>query len=356
MESKYYDWNKTISYDADVTVVISMRGFGKTYGLRKQCISDYINNGYRFVQIVRFKNSIPNIAADYFGKVSKEKKFKDYMFKTHGSFGYIAKRPKDKNDKPQWKLLCYFVALSQMQQTKEQTFTDVKRLIFDEAILDFRDRFHNYLPNEYSLLANVVDSCTRENAEDETAIKPRLYCLANACDLINPIFMRYGVTREPEYGYSWHDGKNMLLHYVAPEYHGELKLNETVAGRMTRGTSEADITVNNRFLNANTDFVEKKTANAKFQYAIKYDADIYAVWVDWNAGLYFISSKIPNNTNKPIISLTARDNRINYVLVKRSNKLMQNLLELYYLGLIRYESIAQREKFIKMLSLFGVRQ
>ena len=32
----YYDWHKTLSYNADVTMVIGARGIGKTYGLRKQ--------------------------------------------------------------------------------------------------------------------------------------------------------------------------------------------------------------------------------------------------------------------------------------------------------------------------------
>ena len=54
--SKYYDWNKTLAYDADVTMVVGARGIGKTYGVRLQCIMDYIKNGFRFVELVRYKN------------------------------------------------------------------------------------------------------------------------------------------------------------------------------------------------------------------------------------------------------------------------------------------------------------
>ena len=36
----FYDWQKTLSYDADVTMVIGTRGVGKTFGLRTQFIRD----------------------------------------------------------------------------------------------------------------------------------------------------------------------------------------------------------------------------------------------------------------------------------------------------------------------------
>ena len=43
----FYDWNKTLSYDADVTMVIGAKGIGKTFGLRKQCIKDFLRDGSR---------------------------------------------------------------------------------------------------------------------------------------------------------------------------------------------------------------------------------------------------------------------------------------------------------------------
>ena len=39
---KYYDWEKTLSYDADVTMVIGASGVGKTFGRRKQFIREWV--------------------------------------------------------------------------------------------------------------------------------------------------------------------------------------------------------------------------------------------------------------------------------------------------------------------------
>lgn len=59
---KYYDWEKTLSYDADVTMVIGARGVGKTFGLRKQCIKDFLRDGSRFVEVTRFKNELSGVS------------------------------------------------------------------------------------------------------------------------------------------------------------------------------------------------------------------------------------------------------------------------------------------------------
>ena len=67
--SDYYDWNKTLSYDADVTMVVGARGIGKTYGLRLQFIRDWIKDGSRFVELTRHKNELSDFAATYFNRI-----------------------------------------------------------------------------------------------------------------------------------------------------------------------------------------------------------------------------------------------------------------------------------------------
>lgn len=39
---KFYDLNKALSYDTDITIVVGAKGCGKIYGLIKQYISDYM--------------------------------------------------------------------------------------------------------------------------------------------------------------------------------------------------------------------------------------------------------------------------------------------------------------------------
>lgn len=353
---KYYDWNKTLSYDADVTMVIGARGIGKTYGIRLQGIRDYINNGYRFVEIVRYKTELQGVIDGYFNRIETNEEFSGYIFKTQGQRGYIAKKPEENGDekvKPKWEVLCYFIPMTQHQQIKKRTFDRVKRIIFDEAILDKKDRFHNYLSKEYSILANIVDTVSRERP-DVKSVKPHIYLLGNALDILNPYFLAYKVG-VPKPGFKWYKNKTFLLHYIKDEEYSEAKKKDTVAGRMLEGFEDSEINNNNMFVDANDDFIMEKTKVAKFSFGVMYNHYTFGVWVDWNNGYYFVNKKIPNNTTQPVYTITLDDNRMNYIAARRAEKILKDFAEMHYYGIIRYDSIETRELFKEVLVMFGVR-
>lgn len=353
MDKKYYCWDKTLSYDADVTMVIGARGIGKTFGLRKQCVLDNIKKGFRFIEVTRYKNELSVVSDGYFDRLSALDEFKNYMFKTDARYGYIADKVEE-NEKPIWKRICYFIALSDAQILKKRTFIKVKRIIFDEAILERRDRYHRYLSNEFGILANIVDTCSRERA-DNKSIRPRVYLLGNACDISNPYFAAYHVSSDLHYGYSWHKNKTFLLHYADPGDYAKDKAKNTVSGRMISGTESGDVALTNKFTNASSEFIAKKTKNAKFSIGIVCNGKKYGVWIDLKQGYYYITDKIPKNTGKPIYSLTREDASINYIAANRLSIVMRYVADMYYYNLLRYESLEIQNNFAEVLQMFGVR-
>lgn len=347
----FYNWKKTRTYDADVTMVIGARGIGKTFGLREIFINDFIKKGYRFAEVTRFKTELSGVSNGYFDRV--EKKFSKYIFKTDARNAYIAEKPQN-DDKPDWKMCGYFVALSQQQQLKKRTFDTVKNIGFDEAVLDNNDKFHRYLPNEFLQLVNLIDTLTRQRADDGEK-KPHIFLLGNACDLLNPYFMHYNIDDIPEFGYSWHGSKNMLLHYVPDSGYSVEKLTGTVAGRMANGTTEASVIGLNKFVNIqDKNFIRKKPAKASFSMGIIYKNNNFGVWIDWKNGYYYITQNIPKGQS-PIYALTTNDNKINYITAKRADKIMKKFVEFYSMNLVRFESIGIYERFTKVLALYGVR-
>ncbi len=353
--SDYYDWNKTLSYDADVTMVVGARGIGKTYGLRLQFIRDYLKDGSRFVELVRHKNELSDFSATYFNRIEENEEFPDYVFKTSPRHAYIALKPENKDDKPKWKLIGYFGALTEAQAMKKRTYSKVRRLLLDEAVIDKRlDRYHNYLPNEFSVLANILDSVSRERSETDDKKRCRVYLLGNACDLLNVYFGAYGINCEPKSGYSWHKNKTMLLHYVKDDEYAVRKSNDTVAGRMLSDTADELIASANEFLRASNDFVFNKPKWAKFYFGIVYRELRFGVWADYREGFYYVTEKIPKNAS-PIYALTASDNKVNYIMAKKAEGVLRGFTDLYYLGIIRYETPYVKERFIEVLNLFGVR-
>ncbi len=353
----YYDWHKTLSYDADVTMVIGPRGIGKTFGLRYQCIKDFLKDGSRFVEVCRYKAELSGVSDGYFNRLQDMEDFDEYIFKTDARYGWISDKPfnwPDSSDKPQWKLLCYFTALSDAQRLKKRTFDRVRRIIFDESILESSDRYHNYLPNEFGVLANLVDTVSRERA-DTDGIRPRVYLLGNACDLSNPYFAHYRVGTDLKYGYRWYYSKTFLFHYVESGEYGREKLVKTVAGRMMQGTSAAKIAIDNAFVGLSQEFVKAKPKRAKFTFGIICNGKRFAIWVDAQGGLYYVTSTIPRNTEKPIFALTAEDNRINYIAAKSANAVLSHFKEVYYLNLIRYQTITIKRDFHEnVLKMFGI--
>lgn len=353
--SDFYDWNKTLSYDADVTMVVGARGIGKTYGLRLQFIRDYINGGYRFVELVRHKNELSDFTSTYFNRIDENDEFKDYVFRTDARHAFIAKKPKEKDEKPKWELCGYFGALTMAQQMKKWTFSNVRRILLDEAIIDKRlDNYHRYLPNEFGILANILDSVSRERSETEYSKRTRVYLLGNSVDLLNPYFAAYNINNIPKEGYSWHKKKTMLLHYVKDAEYSKAKTSETVAGRMLQDTADELIASANEFLMGTPDYVFKKPKWAKFYFGIVYQNEKFGVWIDSREGYYYVNQNIPKNAS-PIFALTASDNRVNYIAARRMESVLKGFTEMYYMGIVRYETVIIKDKFIEVLKLFGVR-
>lgn len=350
----YYDWEKTLSYDADVTMVIGARGMGKTFGLRMQFIRDFIRHKWRFVEVTRYKNELSGVSDGYFNRIERMPEFENLVFRTDARYAYVAAKPISDDEKPSWMLCGYFVALSDAQRMKKRTFDNVRRILLDEAILERSDRYHRYLPNEFGILANLVDTVSRERA-DTDGTRPRVYLLGNACDLSNPYFAAYHVGTDLKFGYRWYADKTFLLHYVDPGEYGREKAEGTVAGRMMGNTEAGKIAMGNEFVHANNEFVKRKTKNAKFSFGIVLNGFRFGIWLDQSEGYYYVTSQIPNNSGKPIYSLTREDASINYVAASRLSITMRYVQDMYYYGLLRYESEEVMVRFGDVLQMFGVK-
>ena len=357
---RYYDWEATFSRQTgsqgEFCIVIGAKGIGKTFGLRKQCVSDYIRHGWHFCEVCRTKDEMKVVRQGYFDKLQNAGLFPGYLFRVTGQTGYIAKEPeKDPEtgeyaEKPQWDVLCYFVALTAFQAEKKRTYTDVRRFIFDEAIIDRKDRYHRYLPSEFLIFANLLDSISRQQPGGK---QYRVYVLGNACDLTCP-YMRYlGIDRIPEFGYSFWNGRSVLLHYVEP-WDKEERQAQTLVGRMLSGTEESEMVFGNVFSVPDTGDVQPKTKNAKYAYAIRYGDHIYAVWIDYGKALCFITSKVPKDAGN-IFAITKADASLDYQAIERTSPYLQMLNRFFYMGTLRYESPAMREMFLAILEFMGIR-
>lgn len=351
---RYYDWDATFSRQTgtqgEFCIVAGGKGIGKTFGLRLKCINEYIKKGFRFVEICRTKEERSQVEDGYFSKLQHDGFFKDYVFKVEKNQGFIAPKPPTDDETPDWELICYFVALTAFQVEKRRTFTGMKRFIFDEAAIDNKDRYHKYLPNEFLILANVLDSVSREQADDTAFFK--VYLLMNSCDLLCPYLRNLGVNKVPEFGYSFYNNKCTLLHYVEPWDSEERKAN-TLVGRMLAGNDEARMIFDNEFATGEDRDVRKKPSNARFSYGLVFNANRYGVWIDYKRAYFYVTDSIPKD-GKPVFALTKKDNTIDYQAIKRTNEYLKILCDIYYKGGLRYSSVGVKQTFLQLLEFLGV--
>lgn len=353
--AKYYDWQKTMSYQTGTNgehcIVIGGKDIGKTFGLRLKCIDRYVKAKERFCEICRTNAERDEVAGGYFDKIQSEGFYSDYIFDVRKNCGYIAKRPESEREKPQWELICYFVALTNFQREKKRTYVKPKRFIFDEAVIDSKDRYHRYLPDEFLVLANLLDSISRQQPGDD--YRYYVYYLANAVDFSCPYLYNLGICKVPEFGYTFYRDKTVLLHYVEP-WDADDRKAYTLVGRMLAGSDESRIIFDNEFADETGGEIMPKTSNARYRFAFRWAKMTFAIWVDRKRVLWFVTSKLPKGA-KNVYTLAKRDSNVNLQVLGKSEPLAKMLVEIYKIGGLRYESAHIRESFFEVLSFMGIK-
>lgn len=350
----YYDWNATLAYDADITMVCGARGIGKTYGLRLQVIRDYLKNGYRFVEVVRYKNQVSLVSEGYFDRIQSNGHFENIEFKTEGRMAYLSRKKKP-NGKPLWELCGYIVPLSDEQIFKKKTFNNVKRLIFDEFILDRKDIYHRYLEGEWIKLSNLLSTISRQR-HDVAGIKPKLYLLGNALDLVNPYFEQIGINKIPTKGYSWWGDKHVLLHYADDTEYAEGQAQHTLAGWMLAQGGERE-GLFNEFLITSGEYIAEKTPNAKFIYGLVYNGKTMGVWGDSSTFLYYVNEKLPTPLPRDaqVFTISKEDAQLDYFMARKGEKQLVSLGELFEGNRVRFSTEGVRRAALEVFALYGVR-
>lgn len=349
---KFYRWDRTFSRqtgdDGEICLVVGGKNIGKTFGLRLQCVYDYFTRKVPFCEICRTKAERDDIENGYFDKLQKDGFYTDYSFKVEKHCAYVNIGTEDEAD---WQLIAYFVALSAFQQEKKRTYSKPYRFIFDEAIIDTKDRYHSYLRDEFLILANLLDTISRQQPGSDYRYK--CYLLGNACDMTAPYFRYLGIDRIPTFGYHWYNDRHTLLHYVEP-WDAQERREKTLVGRMLSNTDEGRMMFDNVFENTTGGEISKKPSNAKFAYALVFNKARFAIWIDYKHGLFYVNEHIPKDKAKSTYTLTKRDGCIDYGKLRRVDSLLEILKETYYIGGLRYSSAYVRESFHELLGYLGV--
>lgn len=108
---------------------------------------------------------------------------------------------------------------------------------------------------------------------------------------------------------------------------------------MQNGTAYENYAIENKILDKNSDFIEKKKGSSKFSFAFTYENEIYGVWFDYTEGKIFVSNDYNKNTPY-LFSFTLRDHTPNTLMISsiRNYSNWKNFIENFKLGNVYYEN------------------
>ena len=115
----YYNYDKIRSYNALMNIIMTNRGFGKTYGFKDMAIKNFLKNGKQFMYVRRYKTDISKEKITMFFADIQEK-YPSHNFQIKGKNAYC-----------DGKLMGHFVALSTSLNLKSVPFPDVTLICYD---------------------------------------------------------------------------------------------------------------------------------------------------------------------------------------------------------------------------------
>lgn len=272
--SIYYNYDRIISYDALLNILIGERGVGKTYGASKLVVKDFIKRKRQFVYLRRYKTELSKSSKKLFTELIKNNEFPDHQLEVKGSTFLI-----DED------VAGYSMTLSTAQQLKGTNFTGVYYIIFDEFLIE--EGQGHYLKNEVLSFLGLIESVARMH-------DIKVFMLANAVSEINPYFLFFDLTLPYNNDIKLFKDNLILLQYMKNEAYREAK-KQTKFGKLIAGTDYEDYAVNNKFYDDNKNFIEKKSGNSKFSFSFIYKGNILGVWIDYNNGKMYVSNDYLEN-------------------------------------------------------------
>lgn len=183
--------DKPLFYDIDgrsnmpFQLIFGARGCGKSYGGMKKVRNDYWNNGALFLYVRRTREEQEAVASEFgnpFKKLNADLGIdvKSQALRGVGGVGVFTE-----NDE----VIGYSVGLSSFANLRSIDLSDVKTILFDEAIPEVHKRA---IKNEGTALLNLYETVNR-NREILGEEPVTLYIMGNAIRLNNNILATFNV-------------------------------------------------------------------------------------------------------------------------------------------------------------------
>jgi hypothetical protein len=330
--ANFYNYRPILSHNGTYNFIVGARGLGKTWGAKRQAITNAIKKGEQFIYLRRYHTEL-STRSTFFADIADQ--FPDYEFRVSGEYAQMTKAGQDDDKKKKWVTIGFFIALSKAQSKKSVAYPNVTMILFDEFIIE-KGAIH-YLPQEAKAFNDFYSTV------DRWRDKTRVFFLANSLSIMNPYFLEYDI--RPARGEEWiksHEGF-IVAHFPNSEAFAA-DVYKTRFGKFIKATDYADYSVGSQFADNNDALIAPKTPEAKYSYTLETKTGVFSVWIDVSNWTYYIQEKRP----KQEFFWTMLPERMSEdkLLVTYSDKSIQYVRSAYSRGKVFFSSPQARNAFV----------
>jgi 5S rRNA maturation endonuclease (ribonuclease M5) len=329
MKRIYYNYRKIFSYNYDILVIVGARGIGKTYGAQKHVIKDFIYKNKKFVWLRDNGEACEELSKNngdkFFSAIMKE-------FPTHK--GII----KDNNIYIDDKHAGYIFPLSTYYNYKGNAYNEIKNIVFDEFI---KEKAQRNTSGRIIQFLNTIETIGRMRNDFKVIM------LANALDRGDEIFSLFNI-KIFDYGYYFNKEKRIVLHYAENNPAYEILHENSISGRLIKGTDYEKPIVQNVFNDDSAQFFSKKPPKCKL-FCILHNSDGIGVRLYYCNNIVYASKDINTECYNDIRFVK----RIQEVTTKRtliSKDFLNTIKVLYNNNKVLFENGYIRNIFIDFLT------
>ena len=143
----YYDYNRIISYNVPVNVLIGERGVGKSFGAKDYVINQYRKKHHQFAYLRRYDNELKKVFERDASDINQKDFFEQALKEKYSDVKLTAKNRKFFYNGEQFGVAMRF---TEAQDLKSSNYENIKTIIIDEYPIEKNKRY--YLPNEGMIL------------------------------------------------------------------------------------------------------------------------------------------------------------------------------------------------------------
>jgi hypothetical protein len=312
----WYTPNRQLTYNRIFNFAVGVRGGGKTFNSLVHAIEKFLKDGSEFIYLRRRVVDLDDAcngskgSGDLFADIRSKGYFADHELKI------VADKSGGYNFYCDDKVMGYGKALSTSASRRSTSKPNVKRIIYDEFLIDSTaGSTQKYLNSgdEFFMFSNFYETIAR--GRDIPVI-----FIGNAFSMVNPYFLALGIRIQDIEDNKIYKGKSWtVVFWKDKEFIAERE--KTQFYQATKGTKFSEHAYGNTFYLDRQDFVKKRSKDSEHQFSLVYLGKTYGVWVDWEKGTYYVSTKGANTSRSKTISMSLADNKPNNVSIRRYRNL-----------------------------------